>query len=195
MPEPSPLPSEDPQVADQFAAPEGGTSILAKVKILVFLALVIAAECFLAWLYLPSASKTAEMAGVALGAEAPAEPAADQGQSSTPEDDLTGWLEVDLGEFTVMSYQPVSGSTLRVYFHLWGRLHETDHEEFLALMEAHLHRFREEIQFAVRSAEIADLTDPRLALLKRKTLERTNKTLGKPLLRVVIFDDFSMIEQ
>jgi len=195
MPEQSPLPSEDPQAADQFAATEGGTSILAKVRILLFLALVIAAECFLAWLYLPSASKTAEMAGVALGAEAPAETATRQDPSPTPADDLTGWVEVDLGEFNVVSYQPVSGTALRVYFRLWGMVHESDYNEFLTLMEDHLHRFREQIYFTVRSAEIADLTDPRLALIKRKTLESTNKILGKALLRVVIFDNFSVIEQ
>jgi hypothetical protein len=192
---PAPLPSEDPQGAEQFAAAEGGTSILAKVKVVLFLVLVIAAECFLAWLYLPSASQTAEMAGVALGAEDPPEPATEPGQSSAAADDLTGWVEVDLGEFNVVSYQPVSGTALRVYFRLWGMVHENDYSQFLTLMEEHLHRFREQIYFTVRSAEIADLTDPRLSLMKRKTLESTNKILGKPLLRVVIFDNFSVIEQ
>jgi hypothetical protein len=195
MPEQSPPPSEDPQAADQLAATGGGTSLLAKIRILLFLALVIAAECFLAWLYLPSAAKTAEMAGAALGADAPAEPATNQGPSPAPEDDLAGWVEVDLGEFSVVSYQPVSGTALRVFFHLWGMVHENDYNEFLTLMEDHLHRFREQIHFTVRSAEITDLTDPRLALIKRKTLESTNKILGKPLLRVVILDNFSVIEQ
>jgi hypothetical protein len=192
---PVPLPSEDSQAAERSAAALGGTSILAKVRVLLFLVLVIAAECFLAWLYLPSASQTAEMAGVSLGAENPPETATEPSQSPASADDQTGWVEVDLGEFNVVSYQPVSGTALRVYFRLWGMVHENDHSEFVTLMEEHQHRLREQIYFTVRSAEIADLTDPRLSLMKRKTLESTNKTLGKPLLRTVIFDNFSVIEQ
>jgi hypothetical protein len=194
MPEQLPLPSDDPQAVDQFAA-AGGPSLFAKTRVLLFVTLVIAAECFLAWLYLPSVSKTAAMAGAAMGADSPTEALTNQDESQNAENELANWAEVDLGEFSVVAYQPVSGTTLRIDFHLWGMVDQKDHDDFLALMEDRLHRFREQIQFTIRSAEITDLTDPNLGLIKRKTLERTNKILGKSLLRVVIFDDFSLIEQ
>ena len=47
----------------------------------------------------------------------------------------------------------------------------------------------------IRSAEIADLTDAGLGLIKRRILETTNKTLGKPILQAVMFSDFSFVEQ
>jgi hypothetical protein len=190
MPEPAPLPTEDLAAIEQLATAESRPSIFVRIRILLFVTLVIAAECVLAWLYLPSASRTAAMAGAALEADSPA-----QDQPQKPEGELADWVEVDLGEFSVVAYQPVSGTTLRIDFHLWGMVHEKDYNELLTLMEDHLHRFREQIHFTIRSAEITDLTDARLGLIKRKALERTNKILGKPLLRVVIFDDFSLIEQ
>ena len=47
----------------------------------------------------------------------------------------------------------------------------------------------------VRSAEITDLTDAGLGLIKRRILETTNKALGKPLLQGVMFSEFSFVEQ
>ena len=47
----------------------------------------------------------------------------------------------------------------------------------------------------MRSAELTDLTDAGLGLLKRRIQEKSNQTLGKPLLRAVVFSDFSFIEQ
>ncbi len=47
----------------------------------------------------------------------------------------------------------------------------------------------------IRSADINDLTDPALGLLKRKILETTNKALGKPLLQGVAFSEFTFLEQ
>jgi hypothetical protein len=47
----------------------------------------------------------------------------------------------------------------------------------------------------VRGAEITDLTDAGLGLMKRKILDRANRTLGKPLLQTVVVSDFSFIEQ
>ena len=191
MPEQNPFDTEDQQSADGVVAEVGGTSLFAKIRILLFVAVVIAAECLLAWLYLPSLSKTTAILETASSAE----PSPGQDQTKKPAADLADWIEVDLGEFSVVAYQPAAGTTLRVDFHLWGMVHKDDEDEFLRLMEDHLHRFREQIHFTVRNAEIVDLTDAGLGLIKRKALEKTNKILGKPLLRVVIFDDFSLIEQ
>jgi flagellar basal body-associated protein FliL len=47
----------------------------------------------------------------------------------------------------------------------------------------------------VRGSEIEDLTDAGLGLIKRRILERTNKALGKPLIKNVIFSEFSFVEQ
>ncbi len=111
------------------------------------------------------------------------------------EEDLGDQVEVDLGEFSVTAFQPISNTTLRIDFHLFGTVGKEDEEEFLTLMDYNRHRFREQVIVTVRSADITDLTDAGLGLIKRKVLEKTNKTLGKPLLRVVIFSEFSFLEQ
>jgi hypothetical protein len=195
MPEETPLPIDDPQAGDHLAAAEVGPSLFAKVRILIFVTLVIAAECALAWLYLPSAAQTADMVGAAAETDAQAAASSDPSQSPQPEDELAGCVEVDLGEFSVVAYQPATGTTLRIDFHLWGMVHQDEADELLTLMNEQLHRFREQIHSTVRSAAITDLTDARLALIKRKAREGANIILGKPLLQDVIFDDFSLIEQ
>jgi hypothetical protein len=181
MPEQAPIPTDDLHGADPTAPEAGGVSLLAKVKVLAFVTVVIAAECVLAWLYLPSASKTAAMAEAAIEAKPPVD-ASTADKTDKPDEDLASLVEVDL-------------ETLRADFHLWGMVDQKDHDEFVRLMEDHHYRFREQIQYTIRSAEITDLTDARMALIKRKALERANKTIGKPLLRAVIFDDFSLVEQ
>ena len=47
----------------------------------------------------------------------------------------------------------------------------------------------------IGSAHQFDLTDAGLGLIKRRILETTNKTLGKPLLKGVVFSEFSFVEQ
>lgn len=103
--------------------------------------------------------------------------------------------EVDLGEFTVTGYQPVSNSTMFITFHLYGTIKHKHSDDFASRLEENKHRFRENVIVIIRSAEITDLTDAGLGLIKRRILETTNKTLGKPLLQGVVFSDFSFVEQ
>jgi flagellar basal body-associated protein FliL len=159
-----------------------------------FVGLVVLVECALAYLLLPTSGQAAAMAGAAIksAGEREARQEEDQEQSQL---DLAGQVEIDLGEFSVTAYQPASNTTLRIDFHLYGTVAAEDEAQFLTQMEDSLHRFREQVIVTVRSAEVTDLTDAGLGLLKRKILDRTNRILGKPLLRTVIFSDFSFIEQ
>lgn len=103
-------------------------------------------------------------------------------------------IEVDLGEFTVTASHPAANTNLRIAFHLFGTAAALDEEEFTRRMKEIQHRFREQVLFTMRSAEVSDLTDAGLGLLKRTILEKTNSMLGKPLLKSVVFSDFSLIE-
>jgi len=103
--------------------------------------------------------------------------------------------EVDLGEYTITSYQPTSSTTMFINFRLYGTILRKQTGEFTERLEASKNRVRDNIITIVRSAEVADLTDAGLGLIKRKILETTNKTLGKPLLKEVVFSDFSYVEQ
>ena len=103
--------------------------------------------------------------------------------------------EVDLGTFRVSAYNPLSNMTLRIDFHLFGTITGRDLRDFDSLMSMHRNRIRDQVIVTVRSSEMADLADPGLGLIKRKILWTTNQTLGKPLLKSVIFGDFSCVEQ
>jgi flagellar basal body-associated protein FliL len=177
------------------ATPERKPAFFGKIGIFLFVAVVIAAECGVAYLYLPSVENAAAMAGAALGEKpkpaAPAEPDPQKEKEAEAAEEM----EVDLGQFSVTAFQPASNNTLRIDFHLYGTLNPKVEKEFLRLKEENLHRFRDQVIVTVRSAEIADLTDAGLSAIKRKILEKTNRLLGKSLLRSVIFSDFSSIEQ
>lgn len=107
----------------------------------------------------------------------------------------TEYAEVDLGEFTVTVYQHASSSTQFISFHLFGTVKHKSVDDFNERLEESKHRIRDNILVIIRSAEMSDLTDAGLGLIKRRVLETTNKALGKPLLQGVIFSEFSFVEQ
>ena len=104
-------------------------------------------------------------------------------------------VEVELGKFNVVIHQPAANLTMRVNFHLIGTLPEEARKEFEQLLHHCEHRLRDQVIFEIRNSRVEDLTDPGLALLKRKILAKSNELLGKPLLHTVLFSDFSYIEQ
>jgi len=182
-----------PQSEQTITAKKG---VFQKILIGLFLLGVVAAECLTVYSFLPGEAETAVLAGVA--------PASDQNNPSasfpTPGEPLTPevavpQVEVDLGQFTITSYQPISNTTLRIDFHLYGTVATEDHKAFQEALQANIHRFRDQVIVILRAAELTDLTDAGLGLIKRKILEKTNAMLGKRYLKAVIFSDFSFIEQ
>lgn len=171
---------------------------------------VILTECALAYVLIPSPAQLE--AHLQTQAHAPAETKSaahgkDHGkehgkeaekESATLSDKGTGEkpeAEVDLGKFNLIIHQPASNLTLRVNFHLVGTVVEEEKEAFNALLAKNQHRLRDQVIFEVRSCELSELTDPGLALIKRKILAKSNELLGKPLLKTVVFSEFAFIEQ
>ena len=182
------------------APPE--SSLVFRLGILVFVAIVVATECLTAYFFLPTMGSGAAVAGApAAGQDHAARPEKagdkhselhpDKGEQNPPKVELK---EIDLGEFTVTSTQPSSNSTLRITLHLFGTVSGVDQERFQVRMKETQHRFREQVIVTLRSAEVADLTDAGLGLLKRTILEKTNTLLGEPLVKTVIFSEFSFFE-
>ena len=188
--EPS-APNENPQAEEQAPAAASKTSRFGKIKILLFVALVIAVECVVAYWYLPKTAETAALAGSAVENKEESKTKSKQ----DAENEQNRQVEVDLGEFNVTAYQPASNTTLRIDFHLYGTVAAKDQKDFMTRLEENLHRFRGQVLETVRSSEITDLTDAGLGLVKRKIMDKTNRMLGKQLLQTIIFSDFSFIEQ
>jgi flagellar FliL protein len=182
----------DPQ-PDSTEAPAGG-NLVRTLMVLGFVLVVVLVECAVAMMVLPSAEDIATLAQAqkALQNEGPNLPLEVVDEQLEIAGDT---LEVDLGDFSVSAYQPLSNTTVRIDFHLYGLVLTNDEGDLLDMLEENQHRFREQVLVILRSAEITDLTDAGLGLIKRKILEKTNRALGKVLLQEVIFSDFSFVEQ
>jgi flagellar basal body-associated protein FliL len=174
----------------------GGMS--GKLKIAGIILGVIILEWLVAYMYLPGSSHTADAETAT--AEAAHEDShsgehGGHGKAAKDAGHRGDQEEIDLGEFTVTAYQPVSNSTLFISFHLYGSILHKHSEDLNRRLADNKFRIRDNVIVIIRSAEIADLTDAGLGLIKRRILETTNKTLGKPLLQAVMFSDFSFVEQ
>jgi flagellar basal body-associated protein FliL len=190
----APLPTED-------APPSKGRPMLKKLKIAGILFAIVFAQCFVVYLYLPSAESTAS-------ASSKTEPnTPEQAHRVSAEREQT---EVDLGAFSLTVLNPNSNNNLLVDFHLYGtvlgastepaaekkeEVEEDDAAKLEKLLKGHKHRFRDQVITTLRNAQITDLADPGLGLLKRQILAKTNALLGEPLVKEVIFSDFVVVEQ
>lgn len=173
--------------------------VLPKLNVLFFLLAVIGAECLVAYIYLPSASDVADAAGLQPNADLNAAVQATKVKADPIVEELdkeSGDLkEVDLKDFRLATARPATGTTWRIDFHLYGVVHVKDESAFNDLWRQHENRLRDQIGIIVRSADVGDLADPGLTLLKRKILTKVNQIIGKPLLRAVAFSEFSFYEQ
>lgn len=164
-----------------------------KLIVIGFLVSVVACECLLAAMYLPSESDVTPVDDITMvEQELGAVP-------NTPTDamidiDDSELVEVDLGEFSVTSFQPESNTTLRINCHLYATIHPDDETEFGELYTKYENRMRDGILRIFRSAESIDFADSGLGLIKRSISEKVNEILGEPHVRGIIVSDFDFYE-
>ena len=201
------------------AEKSSGGSLMKIILAAGFLLMIIGAELAIAFFVFPSAEDVMAMAQAQQAAQAdehgeehasPAEATSHRGHGGDSHGSNGGHgsksghgasgghkerLEISLGEFSVSAYQPLSNSTLRIDFELFGVVSHQDEAAMTQLLDENKHRLREQVLVIIRSAEMSDLTDAGLGLIKRKILEKTNRALGKALIQEIIFSDFSFVEQ
>ncbi len=180
----------DAEASENSDSTPGRSGLLPKALAGAFIALVVIVECSLAYLYIPSVAEATMAAeeSVMLETEVP-----DEELEELEEDDE--FTEVDLGQFSVQSFQPGSNTTQVVDFHIYGTIRFEDESEWLTLFGMNEQRYRDQVIVTMRSSSASDFSDPGLGLIKRKILKKTNEMLGKPLLQGIIFPDFSYLEQ
>lgn len=178
------------------AQPRGG--FLGMLVVLAFVAALTGAVYLTAISSFPSPEETLKQlqAIAALRAEeSPAVLAVRTGTLETLSEDEGPFLEVDLGEFSISSIQPLTQSTITISFHLYGSISQTDHASFMARYSGREHVFRDAIVVILRQAERNDLSEPALGLIKRRILAKSTALLGEPGLHEVVFSDFSVVER
>jgi flagellar FliL protein len=160
------------------------------IVVAAIVAVVILGECLFAYMLIPSRADLEKWSTAKAAKHAEEGHAAQEHKGEgKPE------TEVDLGKYNVVVHHPASNVTLRVNFHLIGTVLTAEHHEFEELVAKNQHRLRDQAIFEIRNCQIEDLTDPGLALLKRRILAKSNDLLGKPLLHSIVFSDFSFVEQ
>ena len=170
------------------------SGLFSKLNVLLFLLAVLTGEALIAFLFIPTADDVATAAGQFAVTEVK-----DETTVELPGLELPGASE-SLHEFDMEAYglavpNLAAGTSLRVDFHLWGIVHENSQDEFKTLYGTNKHRIRDAVGSIIRRSEAADLAEPGLGLIKRKVFAKVNQTLGKPLLRGVVFSEFVFFEQ
>lgn len=182
--------------------------IMTLVKALAFVSIIVIVQVCAASMLIPTADETRELgrklAGAADGHGEHQEHGDAHGDEGHGDEghgehgagghgDLT--KEVTLGVYHIVSFNPKTMASLSVDFELFGTVLAEEEPEFAHFYEAHEKRISEQITIAVRGLQADDLTDPGLGLLKRIILEKTNRALGKPLVREAVVSQFSFIER
>ena len=193
---------------------------LSKAKIAIIVGAIVLSQCVLAYLYLPGSDSTAKGE---TKKEVAAAHAADKPDKEAASDGRADQREVDLGKFSLTAFDPNSNTTLLIDFHLFGTVAadhddkdgkgggehgghgghggkaaegaEEDNSTFGKLFKKNKYRFRDQVIVIIRNAQMSDLADPGLGLIKRQILAKTNSLLGEPLMKEVLFSDFAVVQQ
>lgn len=175
-----------------------GSGLMTLVKAVAFVSVIVLIEVAAASMLIPSVEETEELAEQLATSDAELE-MEESGEVVSEVDKETGslsdMLEVELGTFHVLTYDPETGTRMNVDFELFGIVLADEESDFYTLYDANQRRIREQILITVRSADVTDLTDAGLGLIKRKILEKTNRALGRPLLHEAVFSKFSFEER
>jgi hypothetical protein len=184
--------AKDAQQLDAAPA-KTGSGLIGKLAIAGFMGGVIAVECLLAYLFIPTPDEVAALAEENMTKKLPASLATDEITAS--QDEMKNMVEIQLGDYSITIAQRNSSLALRADFTLAGTVLASEHSSMESMMDKYKARFREIVLYEFRNSEREDLDDPELGLIKRRILERSNNLFGKQLLKTLMFPDFSYIEQ
>jgi flagellar basal body-associated protein FliL len=172
--------------------------ILKLIKPLAFVGVIVAVEVVAASMLAPSAQETERLAHdfVAASAGHAADHAKDEhGDAHGDHGDSHNVQEVELGVYNITRFNPKTNTTLAIDFELYGVVLASDAPAFTHVYENSQARLREQVVMSLHAATSADLVDAGLGLIKRRILEKTNRALGQPLVREVIFSKFNFVER
>jgi flagellar FliL protein len=193
------VPAAAAPAAEEAAAapPRQPSAVMKIVKAIAFVSILVIVQVVGASMFIPSAEDTLKLAKQYVAATAGESATAGSHEGEGLGDALSAddTVEVELGTFNITHFNPASNATLSVDFELFGSVLAADQAEFEHLLEKNKVRIREQVLMTLHSAEAKDLSDAGLGLIKRQILEKTNRALGHPMLREVLFSKFNFVER
>jgi flagellar FliL protein len=198
-------------VADEVVEVEQETTVEATkpkrglfrlVKAVAFVSVIVIVEIVVASMITPTPQETERLAHE-LAAAANGEAADEHGEHGEheehAEDDSHGHghdlREVELGTYNITRFNPTTNTTLAIDFELFGTVLADDAHDFPHHFENSQARIREQVMMTLHGAQSSDLTDAGLGLIKRQILEKTNRALGEPIVKEVLFSKFNFVER
>jgi flagellar FliL protein len=164
------------------------------VKVLAFVGVIVIVEVVAAAMLLPSARSVEETARKLAAAGEIQTEESDVSSDGTLADDVPT-AEMRLGLFNVTRYNPEKDTTMIIDFEVFGVVDAKEASVFETQFGKHEIRIREQIIMTLQAAEATDLRGEGLGLIKRRLLEKTNRALGRPLVREVVFSKFNFVER
>jgi flagellar FliL protein len=166
------------------------------VKAVAFVSVIVVVEIVGASMLVPTAQETERLAHE-LAAASAGEAAAEHEEHAEESSHESGHnlREVELGIYNVTRFNPATNTTLAIDFELFGTVLADDVTDFEHAFENSKARIREQVTMTLHGTDSANLTDAGLGLIKRQILEKTNRALGEPLLKEVLFSKFNFVER
>jgi len=172
--------------------------LLGLLKAVAFISVLVVVEVVAAALLIPTPQETEQLAKSIDAAKEGDEPietndgtAITEAQTRTEE----ATVEVELGPFNVNHFNPDSDKMISIDFELFAVVLADEVEQFHSEFESNRNRVRDQVNMTLRSADTKQLVDPGLGLIKRRILEKTNRALGKPLVREILTTRFNFVER
>lgn len=174
------------------STPEKKSSMMPKLMVLGFIAMVIIAETVVFFFMVPSADDVAILAEHRLRERLEERMRA---ENEDVVDDSQSVEEFSFGTFT-SNFVPVgSESVYQVNFTLFGLVKKKDMSHLQELYKARENRFSHRLTLEVRNATIDELMDNQLGLIQRRILATTNEILEEPIILGVGFKDYQVFEE
>ncbi len=175
-----------------------GKGLFRIVKAIAFISVIVVVQVVVASMLAPSAKDTEKLARELVAASSGKSAAEHEENPKAAPAEATNEQElheVELGTYNVTRFNPGTNTTLAVDFEVYGTVLAEDAPEFEKRFEKSKNRIREQITMTMHGAEATDLTDAGLGLIKRQILEKTNRAMGQPLLKEVLFSKFNFVER
>jgi flagellar basal body-associated protein FliL len=169
--------------------------LMAIIKPLAIVSVLVVVEIVAATMLIPSAEATEELAKELAKAAHGEEEVAAEHEEHAAHDEHVETAEVELLSDNLTRFNPDTDSTLNIQFAVFGVVLAEEKVDFEHHFKAHSGRIHEQIMLTLHAAESGDLSSAGLGLIKRQILEKTNRTLGKPMLREVVFTKLNFIER